>query len=220
MGASRLATNDNRFAWDARFNGDVDLLDYGRGRINFLAEYEVLLGTELRAFDPNQNLYTLDLRLTRRYGANEVVGLFHHVSRHLSDRAKNRSIDWNAMGAELVRAETIGRLQAESLVHADWIVKHTYVDYSWRIGGRLRMSRPMTSRSKLLAEGSIDFIGIDSDITGRKTQVGAYLEGGTRLSGVAGALDLIVSFERRVDADPLIRGPKSWALVGFRLLGP
>lgn len=220
MGASRLAADDQRFTWDGRLSGDVDLLSYGRGRVNFFADYDVVLGDERRNFDPNQSVYTLDLRVTRRYGANEVAGLFHHISRHLSDRAKPQAVDWNALGAELVRTESIGRWQAESLVRADWVMKRSYVDYTWQLGGRMRLLRPLTARTKLISEGSIDFVGTDSAVAARNTQVGAYLEGGARLTGRGGSVDFILAFERRVDADSIIRGPKSWVLVGFRLLGP
>jgi hypothetical protein len=220
MGASRLVAASDRFTWDARFNGDVDLVAYGGGRVNFMAEYEAVLGSELRKFDPNQSLYTLDLRVARRYGGNEFAGVFHHVSRHLSDRPKLQAIDWNAIGAELTRAEKVGLIQTESLLRADWIVKHSYVDYTWRLGGRLRLRRPTTPHVTLLSEGSLDLVGTDAGIAGRNTQVGAYLEGGARLGGSAGSLELILAFERRVDADPLVRGPKSWVLFGFRLVTP
>jgi hypothetical protein len=218
MGASRLGAGDDRFVWDARFNGDIDLLDYGLGRINFMAEYGVVLGNELKSFDPNQSLYTLDFRVTRRFGSNELAGLFHHVSRHLSDRAKTQPVDWNALGAEFTRTETVGVVQTESVIRADWIIKHTYADYTWNVGGRLRFQRPATPRTTLIGEGSLAFTGVDSTIAGRSTQVGAYVEAGLRLAGTAGLLDFILAFERRVDADPLIRGPRSWMLVGFRLV--
>lgn len=220
IGASRFARGDDRFTWDARFNGDVDLFQYGRGRINFMAEYEVVLGNELRAFDPNQGLYTLDLRITRRFGANEVAGLFHHVSRHLSDRPKTEAIDWNAIGAELSRSQTVGPIQTESLLRGDWIVRRAYADYTWEFGSRVRFRWPMRPRVALIGEGSLDFVGTDRTIAGRKTQDSAYVEAGARLAGSAGSLDLIVAFERRIDADPLIRGTKSWALLGFRLVTP
>lgn len=218
LAASRLDRNDKAYTWDARISGDIDLIDYGRGRINFFGEYEVVLGNELRAFDPNQSLYTLDLRATRQLGRNEFAGLFHHISRHLSDRAKTQSVDWNQIGGELQRTDPIGRIQMENRVRGAWIVERTYVDYRWQIDERLRLRRPMTPRTSLFAEGSIDFMGVDSTIAGRDTQVGAYVEGGIRLAGTGGSLDVIVAFERRVDADLFARGPKSWIMVGFRLL--
>jgi len=220
LGAWRLATDDERFAWEGRFSGDVDFVDYGLGRINFFAEYDVVLGSELRAFDANQSIYTLDVRVTRRFGSNEVAGLFHHVSRHLSDRAKRQAIDWNTIGAELLRTETLGQLRTDSLLRGAWVIKHSYADYTWQFGGRVRLNRPISPRTALIGDGSVDVFGIDADIAGRQTQVGAYAEGGVSVAGTAGALDLIVAFERRVDADPLIRGPRSWVLVGFRLVGP
>ena len=220
IGASRLSVGDDQFAWDARFDGDVDLFQYGRGRINITTNYEVVLGTELRRFDPNQSLYTLDLRLTRRFGANEIAGLFHHVSRHLSDRRKTQAIDWNAVGTEFTRSQTVGPIQTESLFRGDWIVRHAYADYTWQLGGRVRARWPMRPRVALIGEGSLDYMGTDPAIADRTTQRGGYAEAGLRLAGSSGSLDLILAYERRIDADPLIRGPRSWALVGFRLITP
>ena len=220
LGASHLDRNDKAYVWDARISGDIDLVNYGRGRVNFFGEYEVVLGNEIRAFDPNQSLYTLDLRATQRLGRNEFSGLLHHVSRHLSDRAKTQSVDWNQIGGEVQRTEPVGRIRMESRLRGAWTLRRTYVDYRWQIDGRLRLLRPITPRASLLAEGSIDFLGIDSTIARRNHQVGAYLEGGTRLAGTNGSLDLILAFERRIDADLLARGPKSWVMVGFRLLSP
>ena len=220
MGASRLAANDRKFTWDGRLSGDVDLLTYQGARLNFFAEYDVVLGNERRRFDPNQSLYTLDVRLSRPYRAYDVTGVLHHISRHLSDREKIQAVDWNAIGAEIARPESFGRVRTENLVRADWVFKHSYADYTWQLGGRTRLLRPLTVRTTLIGEGSLDFFGTDPAIAGRNTQVGAYLEGGARLTGRGGSVDFFLAFERRVDADPIVRGPRSWMLVGFRLLGP
>jgi hypothetical protein len=41
---------DPRFRWDAHAAGDLDLVDFGWGRVNLLADYEVVMGDELRPF--------------------------------------------------------------------------------------------------------------------------------------------------------------------------
>jgi hypothetical protein len=220
MGASRLAADDQEFIWDGRLSGDVDLLRAARTYLNFFAEYGVILGNERRHFDPNQSLYTLDLRITQRFGPNDVTGVLHHVSRHLSDRAKAQAVDWNAVGAEVARTESFGGVRIESLVRASRVIKRSYADYTWQFGGRTRIQRPLRARTTLIGEGTVDFFGTDPTIAGRDAQVGAYLEGGTRFTGRGGSVDVFVAFQRWVDADPLVRGPRSWMLVGFRLLGP
>ena len=90
MNAAKIAGGDQAFRWDADIGGDVDLIDYGQGRVNFLANMETILGEEFRVFDPNQNNYTLDGFASIRLGKSEVAATFHHVSRHFSDRPKSR----------------------------------------------------------------------------------------------------------------------------------
>src|SRR6058998_605438 len=55
--ANALAIDDERFSWDTHFGGDLDLIDYVKGRTSILVDYEAVLGDEFRAFDPNQAYY-------------------------------------------------------------------------------------------------------------------------------------------------------------------
>ena len=55
-----LFSEDPRFVWDANFGGELDMVDYGRGRATFVANYQTILGSEFRAFDPNQGNYILE----------------------------------------------------------------------------------------------------------------------------------------------------------------
>ena len=61
--------------------------------------------------------------------------------------------------------------------------------------------------------------GVDEEIAGRGQQWGGRLEAGVRLRGAGGAMELFVGFERMIDADPLDRITRQWALAGFRLTG-
>ena len=60
LSMAALSGGDQRFSWDAHFGGDVDLVDYVVGRANVLIDYEAVLGSEFRPFDPNQGNYTLE----------------------------------------------------------------------------------------------------------------------------------------------------------------
>ena len=83
---------DKRFAWDTFWGGSIDFIDYVNGRIGIVIDYEAVLGREFQLFDPNQGNYTLEASSSARIDDdNEVVALFHHVSRHLSDRTKARN---------------------------------------------------------------------------------------------------------------------------------
>ena len=46
---------------DASIDRILNFVDYGHGRVRFVANYEAVLGEELRNFDPNQGNYLLDL---------------------------------------------------------------------------------------------------------------------------------------------------------------
>ena len=86
--AAALDIDDPRFKWDTHFGGELDLLDYVAGRSSIIVDYEAVLGDQLRPFDPNQGNYTLEASSSVPWGKTEIVGFFHHVSRHLGDRPK------------------------------------------------------------------------------------------------------------------------------------
>src|SRR4051812_33655672 len=60
LSAAALGDSDIRFGWDAHFGGDLDILDYVKGRTTVVIDYDVVLGHEQRLFDPNQGNYTLE----------------------------------------------------------------------------------------------------------------------------------------------------------------
>ncbi len=60
VGRQARRTTIQRFTWDTHWGGDFDLVDYVHGRVTFLADYQALLGSEFRPFDPYQSNYTLE----------------------------------------------------------------------------------------------------------------------------------------------------------------
>src|ERR1700722_7298839 len=80
LSAAALSIDDPRFKWDTHFGGELDLIDYVVGRASIIADYEAVLGDQLRPFDPNQGNYTLEASSSVRVGDTEIVGVFHHVS--------------------------------------------------------------------------------------------------------------------------------------------
>jgi len=217
LDAEHLASNDTRFVWDADFGGDLDLVDYGKGRITALANYEAILGSQFRNFDPNQGNYTLDVAASFRFGANEVFGVLHHISRHLSDRAKSFPVDWNMAGVRFMRHTTRGRLEMTMEGRALGVLKRSYVDYTAEIGGGLDVSLAVNPHARIIGHGDAYGMLVEQG-SPRKAQHGGRVEGGLRLLGTHGAVDLYLGYERRVDAYPLDVVPQTWFVAGFRLL--
>ena len=51
---------DERFSWDMHFGGTFDIADLVVARLGVTADYQAVLGSEYRPFDPNQGNYTLE----------------------------------------------------------------------------------------------------------------------------------------------------------------
>jgi len=212
-------SDDQRFTWQTHFGGDLDLLDYVVGRANVLIDYEAVLGNEIRAFDPNQGNYTLEVSASARAGATELAGIFHHVSRHLGDRPKRFAIAWNELGVRVLRRLDAADTTVDAQASIGRIVQHSYVDYSWTGNADLVVRRRLTPVVGAFAHGFGELVAVDASVAGRKRrQLGGRIDAGVRLNGRAGALELFAGVERRVDADPLDRQPQHWVLAGFRFV--
>ena len=219
LAASALVIDNPKYSWDTHFGGSVDVIDYGVGRLGIRVDYEAVLGAELRAFDPNQGDYTLEGNASARLGDNtEVVAIFHHVSRHLSDRVKLPAIAWNVLGVRILRHVAIQRVTIDADLEGGAAIQHSTVDYRW-LGGLDLMARvPFKPRVGAFLEGSGQLVGVDQTVYARGTQVGGLAEAGVRITGRGGAMEIFAGVERRIDAYPIGIGAQEWALAGLRLL--
>jgi len=211
-----LVSDEQRFVWDATWGAEIDLVDYGVGRFTFVADYETILGSELRAFDPNQGNYTLEGSLSARARGVEVAGVFHHVSRHLSDRSKHQPVDWNLMGGRVRGGLTRGRVDLEGRADLARIVQKSFVDYRWELNTEVGARVHVRPRVAIVAAGAARTVGVDGR-RGRATQHGFRGEGGIRLDGRAAAVDLFIAAERRIDPYQLEFSTATWLTVGFRI---
>lgn len=219
LSGAALGIDDQRFSWDTHFGGAVDLVDYGAGRISIVGDYEAVLGDEFRAFDPNQAYYILEASASGWAGkAVEVAGVFHHVSRHISDRPKRYAIAWNVLGARLMRRVDIEDTSISVRLDFGRAIQHADVDYQWMGGGDLVVRQRIGPRAGVFGRAAGEFVTVDETMKHRGTQTGARLEGGVRLEGRAAALELFAGFERRLDADPVDYQPQQWVFGGFRIL--
>ena len=217
MMGEHLSGDDEAFVWDAHFGGELDVIDWGLGRATFLADYHVVLGEEFKAFDPNQGNYTLDGSASVRVGGYEIVGVFHHLSRHLSDRLKRVPVDWNMLGGRIAKRTAIGAVHVDASVDIRKVIQKTYVDYTWELAGRVRNDIVLRPSVGALFGVQWQVLGVDGS-RNRGTQAGARGEGGVRIDGEKGAVELFLAVERRIDPEPLAFGSATWFTAGFRLL--
>lgn len=208
---------DERYRWDTNFGGELDIIDYRAGRGTFVANYQAILGEEIRPFDPNQGNYILEGSASVRLPKAEIAGVFYHQSRHLSDRPKIVPVDWNMLGARARHAFIAGAVHLDARVDVRGTLLRSYVDYTWELDGRIRGDRVLRPGVGVLFAGGIRHLGVDGS-RDRGAQTGYRAEGGVRLEGGAGAMEFFVAAERRIDPYPLEFGTVTWASVGFRLL--
>ncbi|MEQ1728067.1 MAG: hypothetical protein ABL982_06765 [Vicinamibacterales bacterium] len=224
MSAAFLNHPDTRFTWDTHWAGDFDLFTYPKGRVSFLADYQALLGSEFRPFDPYQSNYLLEASGSAFLGRIEVAGVLSHISRHLGDRPKRIAVAENSLGPRVMRR--IGSSDSTSSfdvrVDVRKVIAKAYDDYTWieevELVGRRRVS-PYVGMF-LRAYGQL--IQVDKTIAGRGQQRGGRVEAGVRLRGkgpTGGSMELFGGGEQMIDADVLDRLPRRWAYLGFRLLG-
>jgi hypothetical protein len=210
---------DDRFAWDAHFGGSFDIADLVVGRLGVIVDYQAVMGSQYRPFDPNQGNYTLEGFVSARVGADtEVAGIFHHVSRHLSDRPKSFAVAYNEVGGRLMHRLTLGPTTVDVDLEGGRAVQHSYVDYTWIGEGQLLIRHPLNDHVGLFAHGHGQAFAVNEALAQRGAQAGGEVEAGIRIAGRAGVLEIFGGYEKRVDADPLDRLSQRWGLAGFRLL--
>jgi hypothetical protein len=218
LAAAGLAVDDPRFSWDTHFGGEFDFIDYVLGRAVFMADYQAVLGHELRSFDPNQGNYYLSAAASVRVDGSEILGVLHHVSRHLGDREKDFPIAWNVLQARVLRNFTVETTTVELRAQAGKVVARANVDYSWTGEIDSTVRRLVRPNMALYGRGIVQLVGVTPETFGRGTQHGGRFEGGIRLLGRQGAIELFGGYERLIDADPLDLRTRQWAYGGFRLV--
>ena len=184
-----------------------------------IVDYQAVMGSEFRPFDPNQGNYTMEAFVSARVAPDtEVAGIFHHVSRHLSDRPKAFAVAWNELGARVMHRQTFGATTVDLDVEGGRAVQHSYVDYTWLGEAQLLVRHPINDQVGVFAHGVGQAFAVNELVAGRGAQAGGLVEAGVRLNGRGGALEIFAGYEKRVDADPLDRLSQRWGLAGFRLL--
>lgn len=215
--AAALNYDDDRFSWDTHWTADFDLVNYKFGRAGFLGDYQALLGSEFRPFDPYQSNYTLEANGSVFIGRTEAALVLNHISRHLGDRPKRRAVAENSLGLRVMRRLGNERTSLDVRVDARRIIQHSFVDYTGMGDVDLLLRRRLNPHVGAYGRLNGQLITVHKDVAGRDAQKGGRIEVGTRLNGQQGVLELFVGGERVIDADQLDRVTRNWAFVGFRL---
>jgi hypothetical protein len=216
LAARYLTSDDPRFNWDFDFGADLDVARWERSRAFFRADYEALAGEQFRRFDVNQSNYLLEGGVLFRAAGFEVGPAWHHISRHLSDRAKRFPIDWNMLSARVARTWQRDATRLGIELDARKTVTNIFVDYDWEVEGCAVVTKRMTTRYALVGAGGVRVLGVDGT-RDRGTQAGGRAEAGLRLSGRAASAELFAGIERRIDPYALEFSTATWFLAGLRL---
>jgi hypothetical protein len=212
-----MQNEDPRFSVVQRGNADLDLFSYRKGRVNFLIETELVMGSERRAFDLNHANVIFETSSSYRLGPIDVAAVVHHVSRHVVDREFDRVPAWHTVGARATHLLVMPGLTFDVSLAYGRVVQHTFVDYTWTSQLTARVDRTLRSGVHVFASGGGGLVGVDRTVLERRPQTGARAEGGLHFAAARGAVDLFAAYERLVDGHPTSRRPSSWFEFGFRL---
>ena len=215
-----MQTDDPRFSLIQRGHADLDLFGYRKGRVNFLFDTELVMGSERRAFDLNHANVIFETSSSYRLGPIDVAAVIHHVSRHVVDREFDRVPAWHTVGARATHLHIMPGATIDVSLEYGRVVQHTFVDYTWTSQLTARVDRTLRSGIHVFASGRGGLVGVDRTVLDRRRQTGARAEGGVHFAAVRGAVDLFGAYERRVDGHPTSRRPSSWLEFGFRLGAP
>ena len=140
--ASISAATTTRFIWDANFGGELDLVDYTRGRADLRRELPGHPRRRVRAVRPEPGqLHARRDGCRHASRALELAGVFHHESRHLGDRAKTRRLEHARRRGSRVPA--LGAARSAARADLRWTVKSRS---STTAGSSTRRSRPTALR--------------------------------------------------------------------------
>jgi hypothetical protein len=219
VSAAKLAHDDERFSWDTHWAADWDLWDYVYGRMSFLADYQAVLGSEYRPFDPYQSNYLLEASGSYRIGKTEILGVLNHVSRHFGDRFNARAVAENSLGGRVMRRFTFEHTRLDVRADVRKVIAQAYVDYTSISNIDLTIHRSVTPRTAIYGRGLGQTTTVDKALYGRNRQDSGRVEAGIRINGTLGFMELFTGIEKVIDADQLDRESQRWAFAGFRLLG-
>lgn len=201
LNMAHLSSDDPRYVWDANYGGEFGIVAVGRTQLTFVANYQAGLGDEFHPFDPNQGNYTLDGVLSTRVKGFYVAGVFHHLSRHLADRAKRPPVDWNMFGGRVGATFKQNDTDIDARLDLFGTILKTNVDYNWEMHAGVRAHHRIYGTLGVMGAGTLRVVGTNG-LANRGNQTGGRGEGGLRVSGKAATVELYLAIERVIDPYP------------------
>jgi len=217
LDAARYAPAQPAFEWTAWAGAEAGLLGIGPTTFYLTTDFQTVLGSEKRTFDPNQVAYHLEPGLQTTVGPAQVALFFHHVSRHLVDRSTDISVSWNILGAS-VTAPLPGGAPGHFSASVGRATQSAHVKYRWELTASLE-AEPLRRPS-----GGLYVFSSARLVTTRPTEVhprdrflDLLVEAGIRLRRAGRGIEVYAAFERRNDALVLEAAVRERALFGLRL---
>ena len=192
---------DERFSWDTHCGGSFDLVDYVGGRVTVTRRLPGGARQRVPAVRSEPGNYILEASASSgRSASDRVAGVFHHVSRHLSDRPKRVAVAWNGSAPRLlqprrqrhddVRRRDRGRPGRRSA--RSWTTRGS-PSWTSRCGTR---SMPHAWHVRACRRGSCSpSTRTNRRRSGRRPAGGSRPESGS--NGRGGAMELFAGYERR-----------------------
>ena len=216
--ASLAGIGEEQFGWDTDLGVDMDVFDLLFARGNVFFNLETGVGGERRAIDPTQTNYTMDLSVFTRLPRGEFGVTFHHISRHRADREHPGSPSWNMLGLSYGDRLRLGTFDVELVGRWLGTITSSEVDYQQEANAYVRVLRPLTGRISLIGELDGSAALTDESMFGRDFVYGGSAHLGLRFRGGAGAGEILIGRERRVDPDIFVRRPIRWTRLAFRFV--
>jgi hypothetical protein len=219
--AARYSPAEAEFAWVGWIGATVDVVEKGKWAAYFNPDVETILGHRVRSFEAVQANYSLEVGVRREVGRGRISPFFHHVSRHVQDREKSQTVDWNFIGARFdspwpMRWNRRGGFEASVGV----ATLASAVEYNWeaRLSGDIDLLGKNDRALFVLAD--VRHVGAAATPDFPRDQLtDLRAEVGFRRWQEQSHMDLFVAYERRNDALITRALVASRALIGFRIRG-
>jgi len=216
--AAHYAPVDTDFRWVGWIGAGAGVLEVGGVTAYFTADVETIIGNTRRTFDANQANYHLEGGARRRLGErHEAAIVFHHVSRHLVDRAKTEAVDWNLLGVR-VSGHRPGRVPLGYVVGLGHTTLASAVGYRWEATGHLDAALLGGEAAEMYVAGDARYVTVErSEAFPRGNFLDRSVEGGVRWRRGGRRLETFAAWQHRNDV--FVEHPGTWsrALFGFRI---
>jgi hypothetical protein len=215
--AARYANSAPNFQETGWIGAGAGLVEAYGTTAYFTAQVETVIGDVIRPVDPNQANYHLELGFDHPFGAGKRLNpFFHHVSRHLVDRPKTDTVDWNVLG---VRGETeLGFMPGHLIASIGHTTRTSLVGYDWEFIARLEGHVfPSRSAGPYYDSGARLVTTTPSVPYPRSSFLDGFVEAGWRWTKTDRRLDLFLAFWHQNDVELLIPASRDSLLFGFHI---